>query len=249
MLVMEYLAELEQLEEEIEYPDSDGEPMAESDFQRKPLIYAVEALELYFQDRPDVYVSGNILLYYQKGNRRAVVAPDVFVVFGIEKRPRRSYLLWQEQKVPDFVLEITSESTAHIDQGAKKGLYARLGVQEYFQYDPTADYLEPPLQGLTLVEDRYFSLPAQTLEGGTLQVYSPKLGLALQLTPEGTFHFLDLSTGQVLQTYQEEVAARHAAEERATAAEVQAKEEATARQALEARLAELEARLRDLTGG
>jgi len=244
---MEYTAELELLQEEIEYPDSDGEPMAESDFQRKPLTYAVEALDIYFRDRSDVYVSGNMLLYYHKGNRRAVVAPDVFVVIGVEKRLRRSYLLWQEEKAPNFVLEITSESTAHIDQGAKKGLYARLGVQEYFQYDPTSDYLAPALQGLTLVDDHYLPLPGQTLADGTLQIYSPKLALALQLTSDGVFHFMDLSTGHVLHTYAEEVTARQAAEVRAATAEAQVKEEVTARQALEARLAELEAHLRSLT--
>jgi hypothetical protein len=66
----------------IEYPDSDGKPIAESDFQRKPLFYAVEALNLYFRNRLDVYVSANLLVYYEEGNSVARVAPDVFVVFG-----------------------------------------------------------------------------------------------------------------------------------------------------------------------
>ena len=133
----------------IDYPSSDGLPMAESDFQRKYLIYAVEALELYFQDRDDVYVSGNLFIYYEQGNPQAVVAPDVFVVIGAAKRDRPSYRLWQEPKAPDFVLEITSRTTRSEDQGAKRGIYAFLGVQEYWQYDPTSDYLKPPLQGVT----------------------------------------------------------------------------------------------------
>lgn len=124
----------------IDYPDSDGQPMAESDFQRTPLIYAVESLRIYFQDRADVYVSGNLFLYYEPGNPRAVVAPDVFVVIGAPRHDRASYKLWEEPKGPDFVLEITSRSTYTEDQGVKRGVYALLGVREYWQYDPTGDF-------------------------------------------------------------------------------------------------------------
>jgi Uma2 family endonuclease len=238
---MENLAEPALLNEEIEYPDSDGEPMAESDHQRKKLVYAVEALDIYFADRPEVYVSGNILLYYQKGNPRAAVAPDVLVVIGSDKHLRRSYKLWEEPKAPDFVLEITSESTFYMDQGVKKGLYAQLGVAEYFQYDPTADYLDPPLQGLRLVRQNYAPVPVQTLVDGTRQAESQVLGLALRLTPDRSFHFVDLATGQVLLTHAEEVAARQIEAAARQAAEIRA-------DAAEARVAELEARLHALTG-
>jgi hypothetical protein len=97
--------------------------MAESDFQRKPLIYAIDALDLYFQDRPDVYVSGDMCIYYEEGNPEAVVAPDVFVVFGAPKHDRTTYQLWHEPKAPDFVLEITSRSARSRDQGPKRGIY------------------------------------------------------------------------------------------------------------------------------
>src|SRR5215831_8651264 len=103
----------------VDYPDTDGLPMAESDFQRKPLTYGVEALDIYFQDRPDVYVSGNLFIYYEEGNPQASIAPDVFVVFGASKRDRASYLLWNEPKAPDFVLEITSRHTRREDQETK----------------------------------------------------------------------------------------------------------------------------------
>ncbi len=75
------------------YPETDGEPVAESDFQRVPLTYAIEALQRYFQDQSDVYVSGDLFIYFEEGNPQAVVAPDVFVVFGVEKKPRRTYKL------------------------------------------------------------------------------------------------------------------------------------------------------------
>lgn len=222
----------------IEYPSSDGLPMAESDFQRKPLIYAVEALDLYFQERADVYVSGNLFIYYEEGNPEAVVAPDVFVVFGATKRDRATYMLWNEPKAPDFVLEITSRSTRSRDQGAKRGIYAFLGVREYVQYDPTQDYLTPPLKGFQLVGDNYEALPLTSLPDGTLVLPSAVLGLDLQLD-HGALRFVDLASGQRLLTYREAKLARRAAEERA-------RQEAMAREAAEARIASLEVQLRAL---
>lgn len=221
---------------EIEYPDSDGLPMAESDFQREVLIYAVEALRGHFQDRDDVYVSGNLFIYYEEGNPKAVVAPDVFVVIGAPSHDRPSYKLWNEPKGPDFVLEITSKSTRGEDQGAKRGIYAYLGVREYWQYDPTSDYLDPPLQGLQLVERNYWPLRAATPVPGGFSLHSAVLDLDLRLEG-GAFRFHDPRTGQKLLSYQETEQAR-------VAAEANAARELALRQAAEARLAELEARLR-----
>jgi Uma2 family endonuclease len=147
----------------IEYPDEDGKPMAEGDIQCSYLTYGRSALKLFFQSRSDVYVAGNLFIYYEQGNPEGVVAPDVFVVFGVENRQRRSYKTWEENnKNPDFVLEITSFATRSKDQGAKKGIYAFLGVDEYFQYDPTGDYLTPQLQGLRLVEGNYLPIASNT---------------------------------------------------------------------------------------
>lgn len=176
--------------------------MAESDFQRKPLIYAVEALSIYFQNRPDVYVSGNMFIYYEEGNPQAQVAPDVFVAFGVEKRDRPSYFVWKEGKAPDFILEITSKSTASVDQGTKRGLYAYLGVQEYFQYDPTGDYLRPALKGLRLVGENYLPIPETIQPDGTLILKSQVLSLDLRLSNEG-FRFHNQETGDKLLTHQE----------------------------------------------
>jgi Uma2 family endonuclease len=213
------------------YPDTDGLPVAESDFQLGPLMYAIEALRAYFQGRDDVYVAGDLFLYYEEGNPRSVVAPDVCVVLGAPNHPRSSYMLWRKPKAPDFVLEITSQSTRAQDQGTKHELYALLGVQEYFQYDPTRDYLEPPLQGLRLVGQVYQPIPATTLSEGTLVLHSAVLGLELRLE-EDTLRLYDPTTGQKLLSYQEAEQARQEAEERARAAE--------------ARVTELEARLRAL---
>jgi Uma2 family endonuclease len=196
----------------VDYPDTDGLPMAESDFQRKPLTYAVEALDIYFQDRPNVYVSGNLFLYYREGDPRAVVAPDVFVVFGAEKRDRPSYKLWEEPKAPDFVLEITSKNTQSEDQESKPQTYAQLGVREYVQYDPTGDYLKPPLQGLRLVAGTYEPLPVTERPEGRLVLYSAVLELELHLG-DGQLHFYAAETGQKLLTHREAEQARLQAEQ------------------------------------
>jgi len=219
--------------------------MAESDFQRKPLTYAVEALDAYFQARAEVYVSGNLFIYYEEGNPEAVVAPDVFVVIGANKRDRSSYLLWEEPKAPAFVLEITSRSTRSQDQGAKRGIYAFLGVREYVQYDPTGDYLEPSLKGLRLVDDNYQPLPSIPLPPGGLALHSDVLGLDLRLE-HGLLRFFDPATGQPLLTYREAEQTRRASEDQLRH-EIAARQEAEARaRAAEVRIAELEARLQAL---
>ncbi|MDE0445647.1 MAG: Uma2 family endonuclease [Spirochaetaceae bacterium] len=245
----------------VHYPSSDGKPMAESDFQRTPLTYAVDRLRQHFRSRRDVYVSGNLLLYYEEGNPRAVVAPDVFVVLGAPNADRSIYRLWEEPKGPDFVLEITSRTTYREDQGRKRELYRSLGVQEYWQYDPTGDYLEPRLQGLELSAGEYRRLPGRELADGTLALASAVLGLELRLTERG-LRFHDIETGMDLpnlaetdearererQARERERQARHAAEKRLAEEAAAREQEVAAREAAEARVAELEALLRRQRG-
>jgi Uma2 family endonuclease len=200
---------------DIDYPESDGKSMAESDYQRPYIAYGTEVLDIFFADRPDVYVSGNVLIYYEVGNPKARVAPDVFVVFNRPKGKRTSYKVWQEDnQYPDFVLEITSKSTISEDQGTKRGLYAFWGVSEYFQYDPSADYLEPQLQGYQLRDGNYFALPVTPLPDGGLAITSSVLGLTLRLE-QGELRFYDPATGEKLLSHAESETARQTAEARA----------------------------------
>ena len=195
---------------EIDYPSSDGKPLAESDFQFTPIAYARGALREHFRDRPDVYVAADLLLYYEQGNREAVVAPDVFVVIGAPNHDRPSYLLWQEPKGPDFVLEVTSRSTRREDQGPKRERYRALGVQEYWQYDPTGDYLQPPLQGSRLVSGEYVPMPAGSTDG-IRNMYSMVLGLELRVSGRG-LRFRDPAGGKDLLSLAESREARERAE-------------------------------------
>lgn len=241
--------------ETIDYPDSDGLPMAENESQFWPILYVGSALDRYYQDRDDVYVVGNLLLYYQEGNPREgdfgkSVSPDLMVVLGAPKHVRSSYRLWEEPKAPDFVLEIASESTYRTDRGEKRDIYAGMGVSEYWQYDPVGNYLDPPLLGFRLIGGRYVPIPAMAQEGGMLTVRSEVLGLELRLTAGApvreALHFYDPVRSEYLRTYrevdqarEEEAQARREAEGRLRQTQDRLREEQAARQALEAELREL----------
>ena len=221
--------------QEIDYPTTDGQPMAETDAQGIPLMNTVIGLRDHFRRRQDVYVSGNLLIYYQAGNVNASVAPDVFVVVGVPNHARDTYKLWEEGKAPDFVLEITSRSTRARDQTEKRALYERLGVEEYWQYDPTGDYLDPPLSGLRLSGGEYAELGPRRLADGTLALRSRVLGLELRIEGD-ELRFFDPATGEYVLTLTESNEERQRAEARLA-------REAAARRAAEARVAELEALL------
>jgi len=207
---MTVLTSLEQ--SEIEYPSSDGEPMAESDITRDYITYGVEALKLYFQGSSDVYVSANSFVYYEEGNKAAVVAPDIYAVFGVRKRTRDNYKVWQEGGItPQFVLEITSATTQDVDQETKPETYRSLGVREYFQYDPSGDYLNPILQGVRLVNGQYEPIEANNIAFDSLWLYSEVLGLELHIV-SGELRFRNPQTEEFLKTYQQSEQARLAAE-------------------------------------
>ena len=179
------------LQRDIYYPESDGQPMAETDLHRDEMFDLIQALKRRYRGVPDVYVSGNLFFYYIKGDPRAVVAPDVFLVKGVEKRPRRTYKLWEEGRVPSLVIELTSDSTRDEDLSKKKVCYERLGVEEYFLHDPYQDYLDPTLQGFRLTNDRYQRIEPET--DGSLR----SLATGLLLRIEGPrLRLVDAATGE-----------------------------------------------------
>ena len=184
------------------YPSSDGLPLAENDWQLEAILDAVSVLKIRYRDRSDVYVSGDLLIYYEEGNPRKSVAPDVFVVFGAASHKRNVYKLWEELKAPDFVLEVASENTWREDLGRKRALYAELGVREYWLFDPKDEYFDPPLQGLVLRDRDYYALPA-LVENGARQIRSEVLGLDLR-ADRGVLSYRDTATGKRLKTLSEQ---------------------------------------------
>ena len=171
--------------------------MAETDWHRDLMTALIAMLKMWYAKARRVYVSGNLLLYYVPGDKRKHVSPDVFVVRGVSKRKRLYYLLWEEGKSPEAVIELTSKSTRREDLGTKFRLYQDvLKAREYFLFDPFAEYLEPPLRGYRLIEGQYVviepvagRLPSEVTglhlerDGEMLRLYDPTTAQWL-LTPE-----------------------------------------------------------------
>jgi Uma2 family endonuclease len=202
---------------QVHYPESDGKPMGETDEHRDEMVRHIELLRHYYRGQ-QVYVSGNLLLYYEQGNPKKFVVPDTFVVKGIDSRKRRVYKIWIERKSPDVVIETTSSKTKRKDTDEKPVLYARLGIKEYFLFDPDQEYLDPPLQGYRMGESGYVRLSAD--ETGAL--VSDELALKLRIEKD-LLQFYRLDTAERLLTAEEraeleaearqrEVGARRAAE-------------------------------------
>ena len=209
--------------EPIYYPDTDFEPMAESDFQAESLTYLRSALSDYFKADPQVYVSGNLLIYYEEGNPTKSVAPDVFVVLNVPKHPRDIYKVWEEGKAPDVVIEITSRTTQKKDEKQKPELYRKLGIREYFQYDPKGEYLNPALKGRRLNAQGHYEplTPVRGLHDKSVWYTSQVLdGLQLRLE-RGNLRLFDPQTGKYLFTYSEAVASYQQAEEQKRLAQQQ----------------------------
>ena len=200
------------------YPDTDGEPMAASDYHLDILFWLILALRAYFAEIPDTYVSGDILTYYIEGNPRKVFAPDVLVSYGIGNKKRHTYKVWEEGKVPDFVMEFSSKTTYQKDLTDKMALYAELGIPNYILYDAEDLYLPSPLMGFRLVDGMYVPIPP----GVDGSIYSDVLGLAFVIQ-DRHLRVYDPTAGEWLQTPEEANAARaETAEARAETAEARA---------------------------
>lgn len=164
----------------IEYPASDGKPMAETEVHVLAIVQLLSALRHFFR-KQNIYVIGNIFLYYRQGNPKAHKAPDVMVVKDVGKHERRSFKVWEEKAMPCVVFEITSKETKSEDTVSKPSLYASLGIQEYFLFDPLDEYLDQQLMGYRLVDGEYVLMSPN--EDG--EIFSTELQMVLR--PEGKF--------------------------------------------------------------
>jgi Uma2 family endonuclease len=228
---------------QVEYPETDGEPMGETDLHIHWMIRIRDILKYRYRGER-VYVGADLLIYYAEGEPRKFVSPDVFVVKDCDTHFRRIYKLWEEKKPPHVALEVTSRSTRREDEVIKPHRYAGIGVAEYFLYDPSAEYLSPPLAGFRLTDLEYERIEPNDRN----QLECRELGLTLEL--DGLDLVLrDGRSGRVLPTGMEaEEAAREAAEAAREAAESAREAAESAARAAEARASALEEELRRLRG-
>ena len=172
-------------------------------------------------------------------NRARARRPDLLVAFGVDPaayKASNGYIVSEQGKPPDFVLEVASASTAEIDVGAKRRDYAALEIPEYWRFDETGEDHGTRLAGERLDHGEYVALPIEELPGGGLQGYSTSLGLNLRWV-DGELVFHDPATGRPIATLEDERA-------RADSAEAERNAERQARDAAEARVRELDEELR-----
>jgi len=197
-----------------------------------------------FHRRPDVFVDTDTNVCYDPNNLNVRVAPDVYVAFGVDSeaiRPRHIYLPWEVGKVPDWVLEVASDSTRRVDLVRKPPIYAQIGVLEFWRFDPTGGrYYRFQLNGLKLVDGEYQPIELTTEPDGILKGYSEVLELSLAWD-NGWPRFYDPAGGTYLETWRQDREAL-----RATQGALQA--ERRARLAEQERIRQLEEELRRLRG-
>ena len=255
-LQLEQAMSLVQTVDAIEYPESDGKPMGETDLHIDWIIRIRDILRRRYREQR-VYVASDLLLYYEEGVPTKFVVPDGFVVLDCAPGRRRTFKIWEEDRTPDVVFEVTSRGSRREDEVSKPQVYARLGVREYFLYDPSAEYLDPPLQGFRMAEGRYQRIAVDPETG---ELTCDRLGITLRLEGDD-LQMHDRQTGQQLPTeaeaeqaarLQEQAARRQEQaarrQEQAARRQEQAarRQEQAAREAAEARAAAAESRSAEL---
>ena len=209
--------------------------------QRREIYEVIGLLTAWFTDfdrRPDVFLDTDTNICYDPRNLNVRVAPDVYLAFGVDAeaiRPRRIYLPWEVGKVPDWALEIASESTRTVDLVRKPPIYAQIGVPELWRFDPTGGrHYRFVLDGLRLVGGEYQPIELTTEPDGILKGYSEVLGLSLAWD-NGWPRFFDPATGAYLENWRQDREALRAERE--------------ARAADQQRIRQLEEELRRLRPG
>ncbi|MGB8702064.1 MAG: Uma2 family endonuclease [Thermosynechococcaceae cyanobacterium] len=150
-------AQLAELMPDARQLESD-EPEMESSLHYMQLALLVACLEMLWQDRSDFFIGANLTLYFSREElkNRDFRGPDFFLVRNTERKPRKSWVVWEEDgKYPDLIIELLSDSTAAVDRSLKKELYqTRFHTPEYFWFSP--ETLE--LQGFRLSGQHYEEL-------------------------------------------------------------------------------------------
>ena len=224
----------------VHYPDSDGRFLPENPLQARAIISVRVNLMGHFQDMPNIVLEGDMFLYYKKGKPRKSVAPHVFVVRDHDLGKRTTYKLWVERKPPDFALEVVSPTSKVRNQVDKKALYASLGIQEYFLFQPDMTRAEPRLLGYRLWGRRYVEVPPEPGSAHRRELRCETLGVSLRAEGE-LMRVRNLATGRDYPWIAEWNAKdkARAAQIRAEAAARRAAERATREETARRRAAEL----------
>ncbi len=235
------------------YPVDDGEPMTDSLAHYEALTNAVDATRIHLWGK-DCLVAGDFAVYYEplppgaSGPGPAVV-PDLLVAFGVTLDQHTSYCLWEVGKVPELVMEMTTKPTQAIDWTYQRWLCARLGVAEYWMYDPHGSYLDIRLQGWQLVDGIYQPIPGQLRVDLAAELFpSPVLDTFWgYLRDSGDLRLWNPWEETWYPTHKEIWSDRLHQRQHADAATRRADAAAQARQAAEAEVARLQARIAALT--
>jgi Uma2 family endonuclease len=181
------------LEKVVYYPAELENEMGETAFHYKLAFLLFGLLEQYFSNENNVVIAANMMVYYDKGNPKKWLAPDIFVCFGVDNKLRRVFKTWEEGVFPQVVFEIASDSTFENDLGGKRLNYARLGVEEYYLLDPEREYLPSPLMAFRRENGRLLSV---NIENN--RVFSPLLNLEIVDTSK-SFRLFDSQKKEFLQ--------------------------------------------------
>ena len=165
----------------------------------------------HFSDQPYTLVDTGAFVFYDVNDlMRQRFRPDLYVVFGVDKAAayrRNGYVIEEAGKPPDFALEVASPSTYRYDLGAKRTLYARTGVGEYWRFDPSGgEMCGDALSGEILVDGTYESFKTYSGPDGMVWGYSPVLDLCL-CVKENRLTYYDRKTQTYLLSIGEERAA------------------------------------------
>ncbi|MEM7714157.1 MAG: Uma2 family endonuclease [Cyanobacteria bacterium P01_A01_bin.68] len=228
------------IQNDVIFPPGDlysDEPPLESDLHLKQMILLIQCLELFWQNRNDFYVAGNLTIYYSNRQLKSEKfrGPDFFAVLGTERKPRKSWVVWEEDgKYPNIIVEILSDSTASTDRDLKKKIYQNtFRTPDYFWFDPVS--LE--FQGFYLSRGEY--QPLEPNKQGWL--WSEQLDLFLGIH-EGQLRYFT-PEGEILPT-PEELAQRET--QRADQEAQRAEQEAQKAEQERLRAERLAAKLREL---
>lgn len=171
---------LEAAQDGVVFPPSDlysDEPQLETYLHLQQMMLLLSCLNWLWRDRTDYFAAGNLTIYYSPRQRKSedFRGPDFFVVLETERKPRKSWVVWEEEgQYPNVIVELLSDSTANTDRNLKKQIYQNIfRTLDYFWFDPNTF----EFQGFHLVDGQYEAL----LPNAQGQLWSQQLQLHLGL--------------------------------------------------------------------